>query len=244
MKIIVTKDYNDLSAQVADLVIKQIKLKPDSVLGLPTGGTPLGLYHNLIKAYQQGIISFSRVTTFNLDEYLGLGCGDKQSYCYFMWHNLFKEIDIKKENVFIPNGLVAKVKAGNYCRQYEEEIINRGGLDLQILGIGQNGHLGFNEPGSAIESEMRIVNLSDNTIEANSRFFSNPKIVPTKAITLGLEAIMAAKKIIVLAAGQPKAEAIAKAISGPVSQELPASVLQQHNNVTFVLDRPAASQLN
>ncbi|OGY55574.1 MAG: glucosamine-6-phosphate deaminase [Candidatus Buchananbacteria bacterium RIFCSPLOWO2_01_FULL_40_23b] len=243
MRFIITKNYQELSQKAADLVIKQIKQKPNSVLGLATGSTPLGLYQNLVKVYKQGSIDFKKITTFNLDEYYGLTPTDKQSYHYFMWHNLFSKININPKNIFIPDGLIKKNQLKIYCQNYEREIKKHGGIDLQILGLGQNGHLGFNEPGFNFNSKTRLVNLTKTTISANSRFFNNKKIMPRQAVTMGLKTITQAKKIILLASGENKAKVIALAVKGQVTAKVPASILQKHKNTTFILDQKAVSLL-
>ncbi|MDD2807304.1 MAG: glucosamine-6-phosphate deaminase [Patescibacteria group bacterium] len=240
MNIIVAKNYDDLSAHAAAIVADQIIKKPNSVLGLATGATQLGLYQKLVELYHQGSLSFSQVTTFNLDEYFGLANDDSQSYHYFMFENFFKHLDIKKENIFIPAGSISMTEVGPYGQKYEAAIKIKGDLDLQILGIGENGHIGFNEPGSDFNSVTRLVSLSDNTIKANARFFSAPEAVPRQAITMGLATIMSARKIILLASGKSKAAAVAQALSGEVSEAVPASVLQRHQNLTIILDTEAA----
>lgn len=244
MKVIITKSYKEMSAKAAHFVLAQIWEKPDSVLGLSTGSTPLGLYKELIKAYQEERVNFSKVTTFNLDEYLGLGPKEKQSYYYYMRFNFFKYINIKKKNIFIPDSLISRQEADSFCWQYEKEIKKRGGIDLQILGIGRNGHIGFNEPGTSFNSNTHLTHLAKNTIEANARFFKDISEVPLNwVITMGLRTIMKAKKIILLAYGEQKAEAVAKAVEGPVIKKVPASILQLHPNVTFIIDEEAASKL-
>lgn len=243
IKVIIVPDYNGLSAKAADFILTQVWEKPSSVLGLATGSTPLGLYRELIKASQEGRINFNKVITFNLDEYFGLAAEDKQSYHYFMRRYLFDQLNIPAENIFIPDGLISSWEARSYCRQYEKKIKKHGGIDLQILGLGRNGHIGFNEPGTPFYSRTSLVKLSKSTIESNARFFSDKSQVPKKAVTMGPKTIVEAKKIVLLAAGQDKAEAVAKAIEGPITTKVPASVLQRHHDVTFVIDEAAAGQL-
>lgn len=238
MNIIKVKNYKELSMQAAGIVAAQISRKKNTVLGLPTGQTPLGMYQELIKRFRKGEIDFSQVITFNLDEYYGLSPEHPQSYNYYMWQTFFNNINIKKENVFIPDGVAKDVQ--KECRYYESLIEKKGGIDLQFLGIGDNGHIGFNEPAIALNSKTHLVNLSQATIEANSRFFNDIEDVPRKALTMGMGTIMKAKQIILLASGMKKAPAIAKTINGKVSTEVPASLLQLHRDVTIIVDKDAA----
>lgn len=238
MNIIKVKNYKELSMQAAGIVAAQISRKKNTVLGLPTGKTPLGMYQELIKRFRKGEIDFSQVITFNLDEYYGLSPEHPQSYNYYMWQTFFNNINIKKENVFIPDGVTKDVQ--KECRYYESLIEKKGGIDLQFLGIGDNGHIGFNEPATALNSKTHLVNLSQTTIEANSRFFNDIEEVPRKALTMGMGTIMKAKQIILLASGMKKAPAIAKTINGKVNTEVPASLLQLHRDVTIIVDKDAA----
>ncbi|MGF7186783.1 glucosamine-6-phosphate deaminase [Desulfitispora alkaliphila] len=241
MQLEIVKDYDALSKKAAYILASQIILKPKSVLGLATGSTPIGTYNELIHMYKNGIINFSGITTFNLDEYYGLNVNDKQSYHYFMEQHLFNNIDIKKENIHIPNG-----KANNMdveCQQYENSIKEAGGIDLQLLGIGQNGHIGFNEPNEKFEALTHLVNLDTDTIEANARFFDSIDKVPTQAISMGIKTIMQSNKILLLASGENKAEAVYKMIKGNITPELPASVLQLHSDVVVIVDEAAATLL-
>jgi len=236
MKIIEKEDYNELSKEAAKIIISQIKKKPNSVIGFATGNTVLGLYKELIKAHKKGL-DFSKITSFNLDEYLNLPKSDKQSLNFFMKHNLFNHINIKKINM--PDGTAKNPK--NFCKDYENKIrLNK--IDLQILGIGRNGHIGFNEPGSKFTSRTRIVNLSKQTIKENSKFFKNKK-VPKKAISLGISTILKSKKIILLAAGKNKARAIKNLIKGKITEKVPATALRKHKNVTVIIDKEANSIL-
>lgn len=237
MKKIIEKDYQSLSEKAALLIKEEIEKNPSLVLGLATGSTPLGLYKKLIEMNKKGEVDFSQVTTFNLDEYLGISSSHPQSYNYYMHKNFFDEINIKKENVFIPHGETENPE--EHCKWYEKKIEEKGGIDLQILGIGGNGHIGFNEPGSSFSSSTRVVSLSKETIEDNSRFFEKKEEVPKKAITMGIETILKSKRIILLSSGENKKEAVKKAFKGKVTEEVPASVLQTHSRVTFLLDEKA-----
>jgi len=241
MNVVIVKDYQELSVQAARLVADQITRKKNTVLGLATGQTPVGMYQELIKKFQKGEIDFSRVVTFNLDEYYGLSPEHPQSYNYFMWNTFFQYINIKKENVHLLKGTTEDI--AEECQHYEYLIEKRGGIDLQILGIGDNGHLGFNEPALGLNSKTHLVNLSEETIRANSKYFCDIKEVPRQALTMGIGTIMKARKIILLASGRKKAPVIAKTINGPVSTEVPATVLQLHNEVTILIDKEAASKI-
>lgn len=240
MKIIVVSDYERMSEEVAKIVQAQIAVKPDSVLGLATGSTPLGTYRKLVEMAKDGL-DFSQVTTFNLDEYVGLAGNHPQSYRYYMEQNLFSGVNIPREKTFIPNGTAADLAAE--CAAYEEKIKGAGGIDLQLLGIGSNAHIGFNEPGSEFGSTTRLVDLAESTIEDNSRFFASREEVPTQAISMGIKSIMQAKQIVLMANGENKADAIWATVLGPVTSDVPASVLQLHPFVTLVLDEAAASKL-
>ena len=241
MRIIVTDDYDGMSKKAADIVASQIILKPDSVVGLATGGTPIGFYRELIKIYKEGKFSFSEVKTFNLDEYYDLDKNNEQSYHCYMRENLFRHIDIKLENVNIPEGTAENIEFE--CESYEKKIKRAGGIDIQVLGIGINGHIGFNEPDIKFEARTHLVNLDEETIEANSRFFNSIEEVPKSAISMGIKTIMHAKKIVLLAAGSEKANVIEKMIKGSITPDLPASILQLHPDVTLILDKEAAMEL-
>lgn len=241
MDIIIAKDKNEFARMSANILAQQIKEKPDSVLGLATGSTPLGLYGELADMHKRGELDFSKVTTFNLDEYKGLPRDHSQSYYRYMTENLFDKINIPKENVNLPNGAVDDSQAE--CARYEEKIKDLGGIDLQVLGIGHNGHIGFNEPGTLFESTTALIDLDERTIEANSRFFDSPDQVPRQALSMGIKTIMQARKIILMISGKDKAEIAVKALKGPITPEVPASVLQLHPFVTVVLDQEAASLL-
>lgn len=241
MEVIIAKDYESLSKQAAIVLASQVISRPSSVLGLATGSTPVGAYKNLVSFYNEGIVDFSRAIVFNLDEYYGVAPENPCSYRWFMEDNLFKHINIRQENTHIPNGLARDTAAE--CREYEEKIRRAGGIDLQLLGIGGNGHIGFNEPGDSFKSVTHLVELDPGTIAANSRFFASADEVPRKAISMGIRSIMAARRIILLASGAGKAKAVYEMVLGPVTPEHPASVLQLHPQVIVILDQEAASLL-
>jgi glucosamine-6-phosphate deaminase len=240
MKVVVVKDYNEISCQAAQLITDQIINKKNSVLGLATGSTPIGVYQELIRKFQKGELDFSEVFTFNLDEYYGLSPEHPQSYYFFMWNILFKHINLKKENIHLLNGVTENI--AKECKQYEALIKKSGGIDLQILGIGDNAHIGFNEPNISLNTQTHLVNLTAKTIQANSRFFNNTQEVPKQAITMGIGTIMRAKKIILLANGKRKARVVERTINGPITTKVPATILQLHNDVTIIIDQEAASQ--
>ncbi|MCX7695364.1 MAG: glucosamine-6-phosphate deaminase [Caloramator sp.] len=242
MRIIVTENYDELSKKAADIVASQLILKPKSVIGFATGGTPIGMYREIVKMYREGKFTFKDVTTFNLDEYYGLDRENPQSYYFYMMEHLFKHVDIDENNINIPNGRAENIE--KECIEYEEKIEKAGGIDLQILGIGKNGHIGFNEPDVKFEAKTHLVRLDEDTIKANSRFFNSIDEVPTKAISMGIKTIMHARKIVLLASGKQKAEIIEKMVNGPITPDVPASILQLHPDVTLILDKEAASQLN
>ena len=239
MKIYAAKDYADLSRKAANIISAQVIMKPNAVLGLATGSTPIGAYKQLIEWYHKGDIDFSQTFSINLDEYQGLSGEHDQSYRYFMNHNLFHHINIKMENTNVPNGLAEDASAE--CRRYNNIIKTLGGIDLQLLGIGGNGHIGFNEPGSAFEKETHLVTLTEQTRRSNARFFSNIDEVPTHAFTMGIKSIMAAKKILLLATGEAKAKALYDSFFGPVTPGVPASILQLHNDCIVIADEAALS---
>lgn len=242
MRIICVENYDQMSKKAAQIVSSQIILKPNSVLGLATGSTPLGMYKQLIKSYKDGLIDFQKVTTFNLDEYYGLNRGNEQSYFYYMYENFFKHINIDIKQVNIPNGMAKDIE--KECLEYEKKIRSCEGIDLQVLGIGRNGHIGFNEPDIKFEALTHMVKLDKQTIEDNSRFFDSIEDVPTKAISMGIKTIMHSQKVVLLASGKEKAKAIEGAIYGKIKPELPASVLQLHPDAIFVVDKEAASELD
>ena len=239
MRIIKAKDYADMSRKAANIIAAQVILKPDCVLGLATGSTPIGTYKELIKGYENGDLDFSLVKTANLDEYRGLEKSNDQSYDYFMKANLFNHININFDNLNIPNG--ENPDADAECKRYEEVVKALGGQDLQLLGMGHNGHIGFNEPADEFVKETHCVDLQESTIQANKRFFEKVEDVPTQAYTMGINTIMQAKMILVIVSGADKAEIVKKAFFGPVTPQVPASILQMHPNVVVVVDEAAAS---
>lgn len=238
MKIIITKDYKELSSVAANIIEKLIQQKENSILGLATGSTPIGLYEELIQKYNEGKISFKNVTTVNLDEYIGLSGDHNQSYRYFMNNTLFNHIDINKDNTYVPNGKAENLN--EECTKYENNIDSLGGIDLQILGIGTNGHIGFNEPSSKLELYTHIEDLTESTIHANSRFFDSIEDVPTTAISMGIGSIFKAKEIVLLASGESKAKIMKSLEDSVISPLIPASFLKLHPNVTIIMDEEAA----
>ncbi len=239
MNIIRAKDYQDMSRKAANIISAQIIMKPDCVLGLATGSTPVGTYRQLIEWYEKGDLDFSRVSTVNLDEYRGLAHTDPQSYYYFMQENLFDHVNIDKTATHVPDG--TNPDAADACVKHEQIIKSLGGIDLQLLGLGNNGHIGFNEPGAAFEKETHLVDLAESTIRANARFFTSIDEVPKQAYTMGIRTIMQAKKILVVVSGESKADIVSRAFFGPVTPEVPASILQMHPDVTVVCDEAALS---
>ena len=262
MIIYVGKDYQDVSRKAANIMSAQIIMKPNAVLGLATGSTPVGLYKQLIEWYNKGDLDFSQITSVNLDEYKGLSGDNDQSYRYFMNTNLFDHVNIDKNKTYVPNGL--EEDSDKACADYNEIIRSVGGIDIQLLGIGGNGHIGFNEPdqvftkgthcvnlaestigfnepGEAFEKETHCVDLTESTIKANARFFESMDEVPKQAYTMGIKNIMAAKKILLVATGSAKADALYKSLYGPITPNVPASILQLHQDVTVVADEDALS---
>ena len=241
MKIYHEKDYDALSRRAANLISAEVIRKPDCVLGLATGSTPVGTYRQLSAWNQKGDFSFKDVRTVNLDEYLGLPPTHDQSYRYFMQENLFDKIDIPFEHTHVPDGMAADPE--QECRRYDELVRSLGYADLQLLGLGRNGHIGFNEPGDCFRKETHVVELTQNTIEANARFFENEAAVPKKAITMGIGCIMAARRVLLVASGANKAEAVYRTVCGPITPQCPASILQLHNDVVIVGDEEALSMV-
>ena len=241
MRIYREKDYDAMSRRAASIIAAQVMSKPDCVLGLATGSTPVGAYRQLVQWYRQGDLSFKEVRSVNLDEYFGLAPTHDQSYRYFMQDNLFDHVDIVPENTNVPNGLAGD--AGMECARYERVVAALGYADLQLLGLGRNGHIGFNEPCAEFPVATHLVDLTESTIEANARFFASAGDVPRQALTMGIGTIMRARKILVVASGADKADAVAKMIQGPVTPAVPASVLQLHPDVTVVCDEAALSGL-
>ncbi len=241
MEILIKKDYEKISKKAANLIKKQINKNPRTVLGLPTGSTPFKMYQELIRMHQKGEIDFSNVVTFNLDEYYGLPADHPQSYHKYMWENFFKDINIKKENINILDGMTDDVK--KECQKYEDKINKVGGIDLQILGIGSNGHIGFNEPGESLKRETHLVNLTEETRKANSRFFESIEAVPKKALTMGISTILKSDRIILMAAGEQKASVIKETIYGEINTQTPATLLQTHPEVTLIVDKKGAKYI-
>lgn len=238
MKLIVEKNYEELSKRAAEILKKEIRINPQIVLGLATGSTPMGTYKELIKAHENEGLDFSQVETFNLDEYVGLDGDHPNSYRYFMNEELFKHININLENTHIPNGKAKNLES--YCKEYDKDIKEAGGIDIQILGIGTNGHIAFNEPADELSVGTSIVNLTESTIKDNSRFFDSMEEVPKTAITMGIGSILKAKKIILLASGKSKAPIMKKLLEETVvSTKLPASFLLLHPDVTIIVDEEA-----
>lgn len=238
MKIYKAKDYKDMSRKAANIISAQVIMKPNCVLGLATGSTPIGTYDQLVEWYNKGDLDFSEVTTVNLDEYKGLPRTNDQSYYYFMHQHLFDRVNIDPERTNVPNGM--EPDAEKECGRYEELIRSLGGVDLQLLGLGHNG---FNEPGEAFEKETHCVDLTESTIEANKRFFASADDVPKQAYTMGIKTIMQAKKILIVVNGENKADIVERAFFGPVTPEVPASILQLHNDVTLVGDEAALAKI-
>jgi len=241
MRVIIVRDYDEMSREAARIIAKQVRTKPNSVLGLATGGTPVGTYKELVRMHKEEGLDFSKVTTFNLDEYYGLGPDHPQSYHSYMFENLFNHVNVDPKKVHIPNGLAKDVKA--FCQEYEEKIKKAGGIDLQLLGIGRDGHIAFNEPGSSLASRTGIVALAEETIKDNARFFEREKDVPRYALSMGCGTILEAKKLLLLVNGAGKADAVAAFIEGPITSQITASILQMHPDATVILDEAAASKL-
>lgn len=240
MKIIRVKDYADMSRKTANIISAQVILKPDCVLGLATGTTPIGAYQQLIDWYKKGDVDFSEVSTYNLDEYRGLTGDDPQSYRYFMNHQFFDHININKANTHVPDG--SNMDAAEACADYDSMVKAAGYVDLQLLGIGRNGHIGFNEPAEAFSKGTQCVDLTPSTIEANSRLFEKEEDVPRQAYTMGVQTIMNARMIVVAATGADKAQAVYDMIFGAVTPQCPASILQLHTNCVVVADDEALSK--
>lgn len=248
MLVVVKKNHEEVSREAARVVSNMLREKPSSVMGLATGSTPLDLYNELIRMYKEEGLDFSKVTTFNLDEYIGLPPSHPESYHYFMYENLFKHINVPERFIHVPSGMVdvSEVhRINRFCEWYEEQIVRLGGIDLQLLGIGANGHIGFNEPGSSLGSRTRIKTLSENTRKDNSRFFDNDlDQVPKYAITMGIGTILDSKIILLIASGKNKAKAIKYTVEGPITGQVPASAVQMHKRAILIVDEDAAAQLN
>lgn len=241
MKLYRAKDYKDMSRKAANIISAQVIMKPNCVLGLATGSTPIGTYQQLIDWYNKGDLDFAEVRSVNLDEYKGLPRDNDQSYYYFMYNNFFKDINIKLENTNIPNGM--EPDSIKECARYESVVKGLGGIDLQLLGLGHNGHIGFNEPADEFDKETHCVDLQESTIEANKRFFADVNDVPRQAYTMGIQTIMLAKKILLVVSGEDKAQILHDVLCGPVTPHVPASILQMHNDVIVVADEAALSKM-
>lgn len=241
MQMYQVETYEEMSTKAADIIASHMILKPDSTLGLATGSTPVGTYQSLIEKTNKGTIDFSQITSFNLDEYVGLPTQNDQSYRYFMDDNLFNHVNIAESNINFLNGMAEDIEAE--CKRYENRIREVGGIDLQLLGLGHNGHIAFNEPSDRFEAETFMVELTQRTIEANTRFFASEEEVPRKALTMGIGTIMAARNILIIVSGAEKAEAVREVIQGPITPQVPASILQLHPSVIFIGDASACSLL-
>jgi glucosamine-6-phosphate deaminase len=241
MEVIVQKTAAEMSRAAAVEVAQVLNAKPNAVLGMATGSTPLGVYQELVRMHRAGEVDFSHVTTFNLDEYVGLPITHAQSYHHFMHENFFRHVNIPPANIHIPSGTTTNYRA--FCEWYERRIVDCGGIDLQILGIGSDGHIAFNEPGSSLSSRTRLKTLAKQTIDDNARFFERPEDVPIYAITMGVGTILEARECLLLATGAKKADAIAAAVEGPVTAMITASALQMHPSTRVYVDEPAASKL-
>ena len=241
MKIIRAKDYNDMSRKAANIISAQVIMKPDCVLGLATGGSPEGIYKQLIEWYNKGDIDFSEVTTINLDEYRGLSRESEQSYWYFMHDRFFNHVNVRPQKINVPDG--TNLNAEKECARYDQVILSNGGIDLQLLGIGVDGHIALNEPGAAFELGTHCVDLDESTIEANKRYFEKKEDVPRQAYTMGIKTIMQAKKVLMVVSGKNKADIVKAAFFGPVTPQVPASILQMHPDFTLVGDEDALSKI-
>lgn len=243
MQVIVKDTYEEISKIGAEIIASAIRKKPNLVLGLATGSTPVGMYKKLIRMHKEEGLDFSKLTTFNLDEYVGLPPEHDQSYYYFMRKNLFDHVNIDMSKVHVPSGLITGEDVEEYCQWYEDEIKRAGGIDIQVLGLGRDGHIAFNEPGSSLASRTRIVALTEETINDNSRFFEKKEDVPRFAITMGVKTVMEAKHCLIMAVSENKADAVKALVEGPVCSQITASALQMHPKVTALFDAEAASKL-
>jgi glucosamine-6-phosphate deaminase len=241
MEVVIKRDYEQMSKTAAQIVVDVLNTKPNAVLGMATGSTPLGLYQELVRLHKAGGVDFSRVTTFNLDEYVGLPPNHPQSYHYFMHEHFFQHVNIPRHNINIPSGTTSNYPA--FCAWYEGRIAECGGIDLQILGIGSDGHIAFNEPGSSLSSRTRLKTLSKMTIDDNARFFDRREDVPVYAITMGVGTILDARRLVLVASGKAKSKAIAQAVEGPVTSMVSASAIQMHREATVLVDDAAAAGL-
>lgn len=241
MKVVIQRDYEQMSKVAARIVGEVLNAKPNAVLGMATGSTPLGLYQELVRLHKEEQLDLSRVTTFNLDEYVGLRMDHPQSYHYFMHEHFFQHVNIPRQNINIPSGTTSNYSA--FCEWYERRITECGGIDLQILGIGSDGHIAFNEPTSSLSSRTRLKTLSKQTIDDNARFFERREDVPIYAITMGVGTILDARKLLMVASGKAKAKAIAQAVEGPLTSMVTASAIQLHGDATVIVDEQAAAEL-
>src|SRR6184192_1392466 len=241
MEVIIQRNYEQMSKSAAQVVVEVLNTKPNAVLGMATGSTPLGLYQELVRMHEQGQLDFSRVMTFNLDEYVGLPGNHPQSYAYFMHEHFFRHVNVPAQNINVPSGTTSNYPA--FCQWYEQRIGECGGIDLQILGIGSDGHIAFNEPTSSLSSRTRLKTLSKQTIDDNARFFERREDVPVYAITMGVGTILDARQLLLVASGQTKAKAIAQAVEGPVTSMVTASALQLHRDAIVIVDEEAAASL-
>jgi glucosamine-6-phosphate deaminase len=241
MEVVIKQDYEQMSKAAAQIVVDVLNTKPNAVLGMATGSTPLGLYQELVRLHKMGQVDFSSVTTFNLDEYVGLPANHPQSYHYFMHEHFFQHVNIPRHNINIPSGTTSNYPA--FCQWYEGRIAECGGIDVQILGIGTDGHIAFNEPGSSLSSRTRLKTLSKQTIDDNARFFERRDSVPIYAITMGVGTILDARQLVLVASGKSKAKAIAQAIEGPVTSMVTASAIQLHRDARVIVDLAAAAHL-
>ena len=241
MQVIIKNNYQEVSEAAAEILLNTVKNKTSVVLGLPTGSSPIGMYKIAVEEYKNNKVSFENVKTFNLDEYMGLDRSNDQSYYYFMNENFYSHVNLKPENINIPDGMAKDINQESI--RYENKLKAEGPMDVMFLGIGNNGHIGFNEPDEYFEPFTHEVKLTQDTIEANARFFEKLEDVPTKAVTMGVKTISSAKKIVLIATGAAKADAIAKTVNGKITPQVPASILQMHDDVTIIIDKEAASKL-
>lgn len=239
MKIIIVDSYEEMSIKAASIVQRQLNIKPDCVLGCATGHTPLGMYKELIKAYRRKEVDFEQTVFFNLDEYCNIDPKNKQSYHYYMNHNFFAHVNAKRDNIFILNGMAKDFD--QEIKMYDQQIKAKGGIDLQILGIGENGHIGFNEPGESFETGTHIVQLQESTINSNSKYFPSKEDVPTAALTMGTKSIIQARMLLLLANGPEKASVVYETVKGKVTPQVPASIIQLHPNAVLVIEKSAAA---
>lgn len=241
MRLVITDDYRNMSRKAASIIASQVILKPDSVLGLATGSTPIGIYEQLTAWNQNGELDFSQITTVNLDEYYGLDPDNEQSYHYFMTEHFFSKVNLPQGRQFLPDG--KNSDASRECERYQNLIALLGGIDMQLLGLGHNGHIGFNEPADAFEKNVHLVDLTEKTIDANKRFFERVEDVPRKAYTMGIGTIFQAKKILLVVSGAEKAGILKEVMYGPICPQVPGSILQLHSDVTVVADKEAAREI-